>query len=257
MKLTLVLANQRSGSTLLCQDIASLGGMGVPSEHFIQVVGKGNDGVVGADRIRALAALNAPGDVAAVKLMVNYASTVDNHIHDRDQLLSPAEACRSFITWARETYDRVNLVVIIRENVIDQAISRFMAETTGVYHSWDLRNGEAYPDIAEKLKQERSMWRLIDLCVTLLREKRTLCDTAAEHSDIGRLFTYESVVDDLEGTSEALRSLGVSNGMTPERQTAVRRLKKVVSDETADKLRTNLANYLQRELLPHLSGAGA
>lgn len=33
--LTLVIASQRSGSTLLCRDIESLGGMGAPREHFL------------------------------------------------------------------------------------------------------------------------------------------------------------------------------------------------------------------------------
>jgi len=88
-RLVLVLASQRSGSTLLCRDIESLGGMGVPGEHFLDILGTNERSDLTEDDVMACIEKGrdrkAP-DVAGVKLMVNYAPKIDAYIRGGEQV---------------------------------------------------------------------------------------------------------------------------------------------------------------------------
>lgn len=83
-ELTIVLASQRSGSTLLCQDVSAIGGLGVPNEYFLKIVGN-NKPKAPSERL-VLEAVKKGQDpnrlqAGAIKMMINQASDVASLIN--------------------------------------------------------------------------------------------------------------------------------------------------------------------------------
>jgi LPS sulfotransferase NodH len=101
--LTLVLGTQRSGPTLPCRDIASLGGLGSPDEYFPDILGKNvRPGLSEKDVLERIARGvqdDSPG-IGAVKLMVDYASDIDAYIRGGGKPVPPYEAVQNIIDWA-------------------------------------------------------------------------------------------------------------------------------------------------------------
>ncbi|WP_112321220.1 Stf0 family sulfotransferase [Oceanibium sediminis] len=256
MELTLVLANQRSGSTLLCQDIFSLGGMGRPGEYFLKVVGGGKPkpGVTEATIRDILQQPQATGDsgVAAIKLMVNYAPRIIQYITgDQDSRPEPEAACKAFIDWARQNFDGVNLIVLTRENAIDQAISRITAKRTGVYHSQGAA-GSTPQDLFAKDNPEKLRNAILRAAMIAAEERDVLLRVAAANPDIALHLTYESIAASVEDTSRRLHEQASRFRMTPRAAVAQRTLRKLVTDETADRLRAGVRAYVESRLLPYL-----
>ncbi|MBD3625456.1 MAG: hypothetical protein HUJ24_08780 [Rhodobacteraceae bacterium] len=257
MKLTLVLASQRSGSTLLCNDIKSLGGLGSPAENFLKLFRAGDGSGLGPqdvkDRIAAGADEQSP-DVGAVKLMVNYAPRVYRFIEKSEKPAGRFEACMGFIEWARREYDAVNLIVLVRENAVDQAISRALASKTGVYHIQGTRGGNkkrnAAPAPGDSAVPPQDVMRA---ALASAREADVLRRVARKHANLALLLTYEQIAASPEATSQALRAHAAKAGMEAQNELAVRSMKKVVSNDVSAQIKADLRQYLDREFLRHLN----
>lgn len=256
MELTLVLANQRSGSTLLCQDIISLGGLGRPGEYFLKVVGSGKPKPdVTAATIRGLLeqqrATGGSG-VAGIKLMVNYAPRIMQYITgDHAKRPEPEAASKAFIDWALQTYDGVNLVVLTRENVINQAISRVIARRTGVYHSPGAP--DTMPDnLFAQDNPETLSNAILRSAMVVAEERDILLRIARAYPDISLHLTYEEIAASVEMTSARLHEQARRFNMTPHMKVARRKLRKLVTDETASQLRAGVKDYVERRLVPYL-----
>lgn len=255
MKLTLVLANQRSGSTLLCQDIASLGGMGRPGEYFLRFTGgphpKPNVGpadlkarMEGQDATRA-------EPVAAVKLMLNYAGRIEQYLSARtDRRLAPGAAAQAFVDWARASYDSVNLLVITRENPVDQAISRVLAAERGLYHS--RKPDTAQPPLAfeDDAAEQAFAARVLQAVAVAAGERDALIDLAQANGALH--VTYEALVADPKGMAGTIVEHAKAADMQARRNVPTRRLRKVVTSEDAQTARAALKRYLQDRVLPFL-----
>lgn len=138
MNLTLVFATQRSGSTLLCRDITTLGGLGRAQEHFLpiaQASKRERRMMSESDVIRMLKGGRDReiADTTAVKIMVNYASSVYSCISGNNER-STLKSMQGLLDWAICHFERVNLITLERESLLDQAVSRAMARLTGVFH---------------------------------------------------------------------------------------------------------------------------
>lgn len=243
--LTLVVSSPRTGSTLLCRDIASLGGLGSPREWL-----RGFDsqvrspGVAEADVMAQLALGvqdEAPG-VGAVKLMAQQARPVAQALTG-ERSSSPVDAVSTVITWAEKRFDRVLLVLLVR-NTLDQAISRAVADATGIYHSTSKQyrqHGERPldgVDINDKVLGELP---------TVLRDRKTLRAVAHEHADRALVLTYDDLVGDADATSHRLVAHARAQGFEPHREVPRRRLTKVISTERADRLRQGFLEYFGSE----------
>lgn len=257
MRLTIVLASQRSGSTLLCNDIKSLGGLGSPAEHFLKLFRQQDDASLGAqdvkDRIAAGTDELSP-DVGAVKLMVNYAPRVYGFIEKSEKPAGRYEACMGFIEWARREYDAVNLVVLVRENAVDQAISRTLASKTGVYHIQQKKRA-GKKKAAGGLSQDCAVppQDVMRAALASSREADVLRRVARKHADLALLLTYEQIAASPEATSEALRAHAAKVGMAAQNEQVVRSMKKVVSNDVSAQIKADLRQYLDREFLRHLN----
>lgn len=242
--LTLVLSSARSGSTLLCRDLASLGGLGFPREYLKGLDGVARrSGVSEADVLERLARGvrdDAPG-VAAAKLMVPQAPVTYEALSGRR--LPVVEAMSGVVSWARGRFERVLLVVLVR-NSIDQAISRAVAEATGIFHSSDQafrESGGTPPDLGDLNPQI-----LVELG-GVIRNRKTLHAVHAEHADIGLLLTYEELTGPVEETTARMVAHARGQGFDVHGETARRRLTKVISDERSATLRDSFLDYLRTE----------
>lgn len=242
--LTLVISAPRTGSTLLCRDLASLGGLGSPREYFRGFDAQAKAGGVSEDDVVARLAkgvqAEAPG-IGAVKLMVRQARSVAQAI--TGERADPAGSVSAVVRWAQQRFDRVMVVLLVR-NTLDQAISRAVAEATGVYHSTSKKyrtQGEGELDGIDM--NQRIMTEL----APAVRDRLTLQRVAEEHAATALLLTYDELTHQSEETTRRLLAHARAHGFEPVRETPVRRLTKVISAERAEGLRRAFLAYLESE----------
>lgn len=251
-RLVLVLASQRSGSTLLCRDITSLGGLGVPKEYFLDILGKkGRPDLAENDVIGCLEKgrdPNAP-DVAGVKLMVNYASKIDGYIRGDAHVGAP-KAINNILNWARLRFDDVVVFALVRENSLDQAISRAVANATDIWHRNEaaVKRKDPYADVDLPIKA-LNMDILSSLPATV-RQNQIIRQVARENPKLCRLIIYENLAASVEGTSEALRQHASAHGFSPEKTVATRSLRKLIDEDLSKEIKNNFKQFLNRQLGP-------
>lgn len=243
--LTLVMSSARSGSSLLCRDIASLGGLGFPREYmkgFGAVAKRGS--VSEADVLERVARgvrEDAPG-VAALKLMVPQAAPAYRAISGRP--LPHGEAMSQVAGWARERFDRVLLVFLVR-NALDQAISNVVAGATGIFHSTDPRFAGGPAEVA--LEGDDLNRRILHQLVGVVRNQQILCAVHAEHADLGLMLTYDDLTRDVEATTRRLVTHARAQGFDVQRDVVTRKLTKVISDDRAVAIRESFLGFLTAE----------
>lgn len=135
VKMLVILSTQRSGSTMVCDDIAGAEVLGRPSEYFIKVIE--SIGKVGADEMKkliedAVCKGETANGVAAVKIMSNQIKSIGKAIHDAG-LCDGADVERCFFEYFKDAV----FVRVIRTDKVAQAVSRIMAKKTDVYHAAD------------------------------------------------------------------------------------------------------------------------
>jgi LPS sulfotransferase NodH len=242
--LTLVLSSARSGSSLLCRDLRSLGGLGFPKEYLTgldRLVRKGSASEQDVlERLSRGCQEDAPG-VAAAKVMVHQAGSAYHAINGRRAKLR--DEVPGVVSWARERFDRVFLVVLVR-NDLDQAISRVVAQATGIYHSTD----RAFERVlSEPLAVDDLNERILVQLSNVVRNRGLLQSVLAEHSDIALPMTYAELTGDVDASTAKLVAHARAQGFEVQRDVVTRRLKKVISAERATVMREEFLEYLRSE----------
>ncbi|MDZ5621236.1 Stf0 family sulfotransferase [Nocardioides bizhenqiangii] len=242
--LTLVVSSARSGSSLLCRDIRSLGGLGFPKEYMTGLDKQALEEPVSEQNVLERLARgcqdDAPG-VAATKLMPGQAGFTYQALVGHSAPRS--EALPGVISWARERFDRVFLVFLVR-NAVDQAISRVVAESTGVYHSTDpaFRTPEYATHAIEDMNAQ-ILWRL-----SWADQMRNALLTAhAAHADLGLLVTYEELTRHVDETTSRVVAHARAMGFQVKNEVATRNLQKVISPERSSRMRESFLEYLRTE----------
>ena len=243
--LTLLVSTQRSGSTLLGRDIESLGGLGSPREHFrgfeaqAKLSRMSENDVV--ERLTLGVEKSARG-VTAVKLQVQQLGSVCEAISG-ERLPPSVKAVSTVVDWARERFDRVLLIVLVR-NALDIAISRVIAHETGTYLSTKPVSrvaGGPLPlidDLNAKVLNELE---------TVLRHRAILKGVAAKYSDFALLLTYDELTGQVEETTRRLVTHAHEHGFEPQGDTVTRKLEKLISSEQADSIRESFLDHLRNE----------
>lgn len=238
--LTLVLSSTRSGSTLLCRDIASLGGLGSAREYLRGLGTDASEADV-LERVARGVQDDAPG-VGAVKLMVPQASAVCEALTGRGGQ-NDAAAVSEVVNWARARFDRVFLVVLVR-NALQQAMSRVVAKETGIYHS----QGAAYREGREEpLDVDKTSRRILEALPSVLRHRAVLHAVAAEHADLALLVSYDELANHVDDTTRRLVAHAREQGFDPHSDTVTRKLTKVIPAEESAALRDAFLDYLTNE----------
>ncbi len=243
--LTLVLSSARSGSTLLCRDIASLGGLGFPREFMKGLGAAAERGAASeADVLERTARgvrKDAPG-VAALKLMVPQSAPVYRAISG--QRLWHGDAMSQIVVWARKRFERVLLVFLVR-NALDQAISNVVARATGVFHSTDTAFAIGPAEMA--LEDDDLNRRILHHLGVVIRNQQVLSAVHAEHADLGLMLTYEKLTRDVEATTHQLVAHARAQGFDVRRDVVTRKLTKVISDDRSAAIRESFLDFLKVE----------
>ncbi len=244
--LTLVLATQRSGSTLLCRDIESLGGLGSPREHFLGLAEQAEHEAVSEDDILeriARGATDSDPRIGALKMMVGQAQTVDAVIRGGGQR-NPMIAMQAVVEWAFERFERVFMVVVVR-NAVDQAISHVVASSTGLFHATDIADLRAAP-AAELVPGDLNPLILAQLG-RFLAQRRVLTQIGEEYADQALMLSYDELIGQTEQTTDRLVAHAVAQGFSPHATSVTRTMMKVIDQDLSDRLRESFLAYLSTE----------
>lgn len=242
---TLVLASQRSGSTLLCQDIRSLGGLGAPDEYFLDILGPQKLSGIDEDEVVRKIEQGVQDDeksVGAVKLMVNYAPEVYRYIYGR-----PAEnmyeAVLGIVDWSQSRFSKVNVVAIVRGDVLDQSLSHARARLTDVWHS----DQGKVADLSSISQWELNLSILSEL-PRVLRYNAIIHRVAEHYGKDCLLLSYEELVEDMAGTSARLCSHAARAGFRTNRSSPERTLSKVIKEDERVSIRNGFQAFLKSQV---------
>lgn len=127
MKKILICTTQRSGSTMICDDMQRVG-LGRPDEHFYSWGQEGErDWAVAYDDLVRDATANG---IQASKIMANKARLVNGRFATFIEATQPGP-----YKFLRSVYADAVWIWLRRGDKIGQAISLFLAERSGVFHS--------------------------------------------------------------------------------------------------------------------------
>lgn len=242
MKLTLLLGTQRSGSSLTAQRIHGIGGLGLPGEHLIPLFGKNSERSFDAADVRRLVARGVdprvPG-VTGLKAMVNQTARAMQCI--AGQQMPIAEATAAFVDWADTSFDAVNLVLVRRQDVLGQAISRVVAQQTQVFHVGSTLSQMVHDARVRELEVDALVRRLPKACAAVAAEEAVLTQIADQHGTRALVIRYQELCAEPERIDTALRDHARAAGLTPGDGRPKPRLQKVLPEALVAELRTAYA----------------
>lgn len=135
----MILTTQRSGSTMICEDMWSTKVLGFPEEYLIPWALVSNDK---HDWLRVLDDLikykSTPNGVFSIKVMANQIVPVGEKLLHAGYKADDAES--AFFSYFSDFY----FIRIWREDKLKQAISRVIAEDTGICHATALESDEHF-----------------------------------------------------------------------------------------------------------------
>jgi len=127
-KLVVVCATQRSGSTLLIEDLRN-NGLGRGEEHFLPLIQNAD---AHSDLIfRLIENATDANQVATIKVMANYMPAVDAYL-SRNRFSAAEDGVYAAVA---DVFADAFWIYLRRRSVVHQAVSRLMAAKTGVSHA--------------------------------------------------------------------------------------------------------------------------
>lgn len=130
---TLILATQRTGSTLLCSEFEDIGGLGRPGEHVLPWL-RDNAEDARLDPVALTAILSRgrdDGGRLGLKLMADYLPRVGRALGARDA--EPLAQALFAIRHIEAVAGRAAIFRLDRLDVFDQALSSYLATATGLF----------------------------------------------------------------------------------------------------------------------------
>jgi len=246
MKISIVFATQRSGSTLLCNDIKSIGGLGAPGEHFLPVfkrIRETGRTPPPADILTSIKDLGVDSqfeDVLGVKIMVNYVIRACELLGMEAK--SRPEAIQKIADWASKNFSSAGMYTLRRSPLVDQALSRAEAQHSGIYHRHS--GGEVY---GEKAPFESNFHRqafVMREMIKIIDEQFVLGALEDElRGDVLKI-AYEDLVERPEEIHKRISDYSRSKGFAPKGGTFNRGMKKIISREENMEQRKQLKNFL-------------
>ena len=228
-----VVSTQRSGSTLVCDDVEGTGVLGRPSEYYISLLQRLREGhTLPLQGIRDHLANRGttPNGVVAVKVMAGHLPAIDRMY---EAVRAHAGKDRMFPHFFGEI-EGAHILRVVRKDRVAQAVSRIMAAKSQVYHrteepgrfrsllgthvSSERNRNEAFP------YDESEIWKTIE---RIAGEERLL-DRCLKQCELPVMnVLYEEIVEDRSYLHQLGDSLKVGN-VTPR----PRRLQKVAGHES-------------------------
>ncbi|WP_019509041.1 Stf0 family sulfotransferase [Pleurocapsa sp. PCC 7319] len=164
-KIILIFSTQRSGSTMVTSDFAQTQILGNPSEYFTEKIlpsSKFNNCSLSIEEIKKeindiLVKATTSNGVVSIKIMSDYIIEIAKAIEKTGVQINETDLDKRLINLPRKVYlqrlfvdffnslDVNNKFIafrVYRKNKVKQAISRFVAARTGLYHVWQNDKGE-------------------------------------------------------------------------------------------------------------------
>lgn len=231
-KLMLILSTQRSGSTMVCDDIQGVDLLGSPSEYFIDTIEKyqRNESIeaIKLSFMNAFSYGKTKNGFCSIKIM-------SNQIIPLGKILNKIGLCKNnspeecFYNYFKDSF----ILVLERKNKLSQAISRVLAQQRRIYHS-------IIEDSEKKLKGVGSFtYKDIDdsgLNYSEIEIKKEIDKIASEESLLNNFLYkynleykkiyYEDVVDDRSYVQDIANLIGTKESV----ELLPRRLKKISGD---------------------------
>lgn len=130
MTTVIICATQRSGSTMVLEDMRNTGVMGLPEEWFLTWERLTDEANFKQELEGIKRRASTPNGVMSVKVMANQLIDIENGL----KTFFRPQPGPTFFRFHKYFSD-ASWVRIIRKNVVEQAISRVMAQQTGVNHA--------------------------------------------------------------------------------------------------------------------------
>lgn len=140
----------------------------------------------------------------------------------------PAQATQSVINWARDRFERVQIIALVRDNSLDQAISKAVANSCQVWHSSDTIKGlkDQFDYTSERFHME-----ILKALPLFIKQKNIIREIANDNADITTLLHYDGIVGDPDNTLMRIVSHANSLGFSPLDRPGNRTLKKLVDSD--------------------------
>lgn len=251
--LTIVLASQRSGSTVLCQDVTTVGGLGIPNEYFLKIIGHNKPQTPSEQHV--LEAIERGRDLerpeaAAIKMMINQAPAIASYIHGNGPP-PPAQAVQSVIDWARSRFERVAIIALVRDNSLDQAISKAVANASQTWHHDSKTQKPNAPEKEFDHSSDSFQMEILKALPLFIKQKKIIQKISQANTDIIHLLHYADVAAHPEDTARAIATHTRALGLTPLDRPSSRSLKKIVDGARAQEIKHHFQAFLD-----HHSGPG-
>lgn len=240
--LVLVLSSARSGSALLCEDIVGLGGLGNPQEYLRGIRSRSRAKASADDVLGRLAAgvqEDAPG-VTALHLMVPQVAVTAQVLHGKR--VPAIEALPGVIDWAKERFDRLLLVFVVR-NAIDQAISHVVADAKDAAASAADAETGARPAAAIPNVNQLILGNL----GRVVRDRNILLEAYSRYADSALLVTYDELHGAPAETATRLVAQAREAGFEVRNDQVVRGAENGSGAERFTELREGFLDYLKNE----------
>lgn len=202
-------ATQRSGSTLVCEDLRN-NRLGLPEEYFIQFIDK--DEVDVEKMINSVRTRGTDEDgFFSVKIMSNYAGKVDRHMRGGE---APADAP----LWSAlaEHYKGAVWVYLHRPSVVRQAISQVKSRKTGINHALSRADASITPgrtvvgyDGSDKTPVSITNAEIAEACVEILKENEMWEIFFQENGIEPIRLDYDTVAKDVSYLNQICAAAGV------------------------------------------------
>jgi LPS sulfotransferase NodH/SAM-dependent methyltransferase len=240
-KFIVIFSTQRSGSTMVCQDMCQTGLLGKPEEYFLLL--EKHKATESMDLYNKFLSVIEKGStqnyVSSIKVMANYVNEFGKIL-----LALPGMDENNSINAFFKVYERACWVRVIRRNKIQQAISRVIAEQTKVYHMGlpEIKStlGSVQPINNEYNSSASYDFNWIQKEVERIKNEEKIWDNLIQEKslDVIKIY-YEDVVDRFDYLYEIAQRLNVSLPALPTSR-LIHRLSNQVNEEWYSKFMTQL-----------------
>ncbi len=142
MKKIVLCATQRSGSTMICEDMRNAKVFGLPEEYFIPWVERNPDSDYYKELDILIEEKSSANGVFAVKVMGDQLSSIESCLTQDEEAVADSQGriCPHFF----EQFADAEWVYIVRRDTLRQAISQVMAAQTGFNHATNHASDEHF-----------------------------------------------------------------------------------------------------------------
>lgn len=244
----LIITSQRSGSTLFCQDLNSIG-IGRPGEHAMTLL-RNKEIIPSLDELYEKCRFQtSQGDIYALKTMVSNTHKIVRAVYPDLKGFEAFNGCEdqaSILNLMVEVLERDFEVVVpfilTRRNVVDVALSRSLAQESKVYLSRSVKGDEH-----DMLDEDAVVDRFFRNVGRAQWEKSVLERLSTKLGERALCFDYEDLVGNEGALFQDVKDHLARHGLYPEKDAFVRnRIKKVTSKSTSRKYKSIIKEELDR-----------